>query len=69
MSGEAPLVLPIKGYFITITDHSDGSGDIIHESELRLNRCGSAHIAGVADLIMVIEDAVFTAEKEHESGT
>lgn len=65
MSGEAPLIQPIRGYFITITDHSDGSGDIVHESELKLNKCGGAHIQGVADLIMIIEDAVFSAEEKH----
>lgn len=63
------LVEPITGYFITITDHSDGSGDIIHESELKLRKVGGAHVHGVADLIMIIEDAVFTAEQEHEKNS
>ncbi len=63
MSGETPTIGPITGYFITITDHSDGSGDVIHESELTLNKVGGAHITNAESLIMIIEDAVFTAEK------
>lgn len=58
-----PLVEPITGYFITITDQNTEAGDVIHESELKLSRVGGAHVRGVADLIMLIEDAVFKQEE------
>lgn len=63
MSGEAPLVEEIKGYVITITDQNEEDGKVIHESELKLGKVGGAHVRGVADLIMIIEDAVFTQEQ------
>lgn len=66
MSGEAPLVQPIKGYFITITDQNTEDGEIIHESELRLSKCGGAHVQGIADLVMLIEDAVFKQEESRD---
>lgn len=59
-----PLVAPIKGYFITITNQNVPDGHVILEQELRLGKVGGAHVNGVADLIMQIEDAVFTEEQE-----
>lgn len=67
MSGEAPLVMPIKGYYITVTDHNNDTGEVLFESELRMNKAGGAHITNAEDLIMIIEDAVFTQEKENDS--
>lgn len=67
MSGEAPLVMPIKGYYVTVTDHNNDTGEVLFESELRMNKTGGAHITNAEDLIMIIEDAVFTQEKENDS--
>lgn len=64
MSGEAPLVKPIEGYTISVFKHNTDKGDVILERDLRLNKCGGAHVVGVADLIMMIEDAVFQKEQE-----
>ena len=66
MSGEAPLIQPIEGYTISVFRNDDDEGELIMETDLRLSRMGGAHIQGVADLIMIIEDAVFTAEKSRD---
>lgn len=67
MSGEAPLVGPIEGYVITVTDQNTDEGDVILEMPLRLNKVGGAHVVGAEGLITVIEDAVFNAEHERET--
>ncbi len=59
MSGEAPLVAPIRGFHITITNQNTEDGEVIHESELKLSKVGGAHITNADALIMIIEDAVF----------
>lgn len=59
MSGETPLAEPVTGFYITITNQNTVEGDVIHESELKLNKCGGAHITNAESLIMIIEDAVF----------
>jgi hypothetical protein len=63
MSGEAPLVQPLEGYVITITDQDSEDGKVILESKLRISKCGGAHLQGIADLVMRIEDAVFGQEE------
>lgn len=62
MSGESPLVGPITGYKITITNQNTPEGDVILEQDLKLNKVGGAHITNAEDLIMMIEDAVFNWE-------
>lgn len=64
MSGETPLMAPIKGYYITITNQNDDDGEVIMESELNLTKVGGAHVKNPEDLIMMIEDAVFNDQKD-----
>lgn len=65
MSGEAPLVEPIKGYMITVTQYGPTGDEFIAlETPLQLNKVGGAHVKNPDDLIMMIEDAVFTLENE-----
>ncbi len=56
---------PLKGYEITVGWYSPG-GDYrqLKKICLRLNKTGGAHITNKEDLISLIEDAVFTNEKE-----
>lgn len=66
MSAKNPLVLPIEGYTIAVFKHNTDKGDVILERDLKLNKCGGAHVTGVADLIMMIEDAVFQSEESRD---
>ena len=64
MSGETPLVGPITGYVITITNQNEEGGPVILEQDLKLSKVGGAHITNAEDLIMMIEDAVFNFEAD-----
>jgi len=63
MSGETPMAAKIEGYVLTVTNQNTDNGDVILEKRLRLNKVGGAHVENPEDLIMMIEDAVFNAEK------
>jgi hypothetical protein len=58
---------PIKGYEITVGYYRpDGDYRLLKKICLRLNKTGGAHITNKEDLIRLIEDAVFTNEKEEQ---
>lgn len=61
MSGEAPLIGPIEGYYITV--YREGRSLPLLVEKLKLGKVGGAHITNPEDLIMQIEIAVFKEEE------
>jgi hypothetical protein len=70
MSGENPLIKPIKGYTIAVYKlvEPGESANLLMEEDLRLTKVGGAHITNADSLLMMIEDAVFKEENRGDSG-
>ena len=69
MSGETPTLGPITGYTVAVFRlvESGQPANCVMEEDLKLSKVGGAHVTNAEAIIMMIEDAVFKEEKEHET--